>query len=53
MAEQAAMEPKQTSTFSKPFCFRIEAAMIARCPLPQKVVIDRSIASRRAGTSPI
>jgi hypothetical protein len=41
--EQAAMEPKAFSTFSKPFFFKIVAAIMARIPLPQKVTTGRSL----------
>ena len=38
IAEHAAIEPKLSSTSSKPFCFKILAAIMARRPLAQKVV---------------
>jgi len=52
--EHAAMEPRQFSTCSKPFCLRMEAAMMARLPLPQKVMTGRSFgtSARRPGSSP-
>ena len=35
---QAAIDPRLSSTFSNPCRFRMEAAMMARLPLPQKVI---------------
>lgn len=54
MALQAAMDPRHTSTSLKPCRLRMEAAMMARWPLPQNVVMGRSagISRNRSGSSP-
>lgn len=42
MTLHAVIEPRQSSTYSKPLRFRIEAMMMALWPLPQNMVMGRS-----------